>query len=162
MTPIRRRARRRKRREAALNGEVLPADPRRDGAFTSDGKFAPGNKLAVGNVGGSVRYTNTKFLTQTLISKLNELDKNTGKARYYKLVSQLIKNALDRDVAIEYVDKRGRKKTRKQFIPGDQKALEYIFDRLEGKPIQSVGLGPSGGSSSGKLTVIFEPIDEEL
>lgn len=138
--------------------EVLPPLPKEKGKSPNhiNGRFAPGHKAGIGNPGPSKR----NWMTQELISQLNELDPRTNKPKYGALVEQLIKNALDRYEMVEVITKRGIKKKVRQFVAGDQKALEYIFDRIEGRPKQNMGI--EGDDVGGKLTLIFEPIDREL
>ena len=70
--------------------------------------FKPGNKAAVGNRGPS----RPDFLTQTLISQLNEVDRTTGQPKKHLLVERLIARALD----------------------GDAQCMREIFNRVEGRP----------------------------
>ena len=134
-------------------GEILPAVRPAEGRHIN-GQFAKGNRLQDNPTGG-VR----KFMTQELISQLHEIDPRTNKMKFGILVEQLIKNATGYEFKKRVYDRKGKVRYIKIEIPSDQKAIEYIFDRLEGRPINSVGFGEGEG---GKLTIMFEPIDREL
>jgi hypothetical protein len=61
------------------------------------------------NPGPGTRY---RVLTQTLIAALHEVDIRKGKERIYLLVDKLIDRAI---------------------VDGDMEAIEYIFDRVDGR-----------------------------
>ena len=140
--------------------EVLPPQQslttRRSSDFVN-GRFAPGNRVGLGNPGPSPR---PKFLTQELISQLNELDVKSGKTKYGKIIENLIKNATGYVLKTKTTDEDGNVVIEEREIPHDLEAIRQIFDRLEGKPMQSVGLGV--GENTGKLTIVFESVDQEL
>jgi hypothetical protein len=89
------------------------------------GSFKKGNKAGIGNAGPGGRG---KFLTQALISQLNELDPKTKMMRAHKVVDALIKAASG----------------------GDVPAIKEIFDRIEGK----VPMGGNETSEPIKVTII--------
>lgn len=86
------------------------------------GTFAKGNKAAVGSGGPGSR---TKFLTEALISQLNELDPKTRKEKFHTLVAVLIRRAIKKE---------------------DAYAIKEIFDRVEGKPAQLIQGSGEGGA----------------
>jgi hypothetical protein len=73
--------------------------------------FEPGNKLAAG-----VDHSKRKFMTQALIAELNAVDPKTQQTRLRKIINKLLENAED----------------------GDNVAINAVFDRIEGKPKQSL------------------------
>lgn len=105
--------------KAATSGRAAPTGSSRPGAFQ------PGNRAAAAARGSK---HNTRFITQNLISQLNEViaspeaktpDEKRAKAEtIYWINKRLIKNALD----------------------GDNVAIKMIMDRVEGTPVQSVQL----------------------
>jgi hypothetical protein len=77
--------------------------------------FKKGNKAAAGHRPPALR---PDFLTQTLISQLNEVDKDTKSEVKHKLVAKLIELALGGDVV----------------------AIREVFDRVQGKPAQAMSI----------------------
>ena len=119
-------------------------------------RFGPGNKAAVGNPGP----TRLKPLTRALIKKIHDIDENTSKENIWTLVENLWKCAIGFKI-VRYEGK-GKDKVRiEEEIPPDLAALKYIWDRIEGTPVQSLGFDADGGSG-GKLTLVFEPIEKSL
>jgi hypothetical protein len=102
------------------------------------GQFEPGNKLSVGQPGP----WGNRFMSQALISVLNEMMVVPGKkpqtkeeiTRFRKIINRLV------DLGCE----------------GDMRAIEFIFDRVEGKVRQQVdisGLEKFAGITIMKNTV---------
>lgn len=105
-----------------------------------------GNQYAKGNPGP----TRLRPVTQAIISKLHEIDKNTGKEYIYSLVDELFKQAITR---------KFKEKGKVVEIIGDLGAIEMIMNRSDGKPVQGMSLE---GAGSGKVTIVFEPVEEKL
>lgn len=108
------------------------------------GQFQPGNKAAVGNPGPGKR----DFLTQVLISQLHEVDRSTGREKLHLLVERMLALALGFEFQV------GRKKY--QFPP-DGRMIKEVWDRVEGKAVQAVGVE----QGSGKITIVFEEPGDE-
>jgi hypothetical protein len=90
-------------------------------------KFKIGNQVSVGNAStGAAKAVRNRVLTQTLISKLHELDPKTGKEKYYTLIDKLYDLAIAKE--------------------GGLQAIMYIFDRVDGKIVQQVTLGDETGA----------------
>jgi hypothetical protein len=120
------------------------------------GQFKPGNQLAKGNPGPVRR----NFLTQELISQLNEIDPRTNKQKFGMVVEQLVRLATG-FVVKEYVYVKGKKtdKYTEREVAGDLPAIKYVFDRLEGSPVSAVSFD---AGADGKVTLVFEKADEKL
>lgn len=119
-------------------------------------RFGPGNKAAVGNPGP--HQGKTKFLTQALISQLNEYSKSRiitevklvkGKpvktyrydtetlTKIHLVIERLITNAID---------------------DGDMAAIKEIFDRVEGKVVQAV----EGTGDQNVINIRLIPGDDKI
>lgn len=155
--------------------------------------FKPGNKDAVGNKGAS----RPNFLTQALISQLNECNTRTNTKKLHMLAERLIALALGGEFVVDIVDRDGRRLNddnvgreasqieidlydvgRKKmvprigdpvrtktpdgarfitrYVPPDIAAIREVFDRVQGRAVQSVGFD----SQTGKVTLTFEKEDE--
>jgi len=104
----------------------------------SPSAFKKGNKVGVGNPGPS----RPSFLTQTLISQLNEIDRHTGKEKMHSIAERLIQLAMG-----------GRYKIGRKWynFPGELSAIKEVFDRVQGRPVQSVGFD----TDNGQVTLTF-------
>ena len=116
-----------------------PIKPATRGSFTKDDDRA--KKARAANNQSAYRDE----LVQIIISKLNEVEKESGKEYKYLLVDRLV--ALG--CGLEF--KIGKKTF--QYAP-DKGAIKELFDRLIGKPTQAVHHGVDGGK--GKVTLIFD------
>ena len=89
-----------------------------------------GNKFSVGHRAS----TRPDICTQTLISQLHEIDKDTKKEKLHLLCEQLIK------LALGYQIKRGDTIVE---VPPDIAAIREVIDRVQGRAPQAVELGRS-------------------
>ena len=97
------------------------------------GTFQRGNKAGVG-----VNKRRPDFLTQALISQLNEIDKSTGKAKIHMLAERLLCHALGGSYRIG---------DRMVEVDSGLHAIKEVFDRVQGKAPQSFTFeDPEGGS----------------
>src|SRR6267142_1676126 len=65
------------------------------------------------------RVTKGRLLTQALIAELSEIDPSTNMPKFRTIVRKLVERAVN---AVEV----------------DMETTEFIFDRVEGKPVQAV------------------------
>jgi hypothetical protein len=73
-------------------------------------------------------------MTMVLIQQLNEAEKKTNRAKMHIVVEKLVELAMEGGGAL--YDAKG--KLIKRY--GDLEAIKYLFDRLEGRPAQSMGI----------------------
>src|SRR5260221_11311193 len=90
-------------------------------------RFQPGNQLA------ARRITKGRFLTQSLISELNELDPAENMAKFRVMVRRLVERAIAPDA--------------------DFMAIKEIFDRVEGRSVQAMEVSGRDGRPAEVLTV---------
>lgn len=105
------------------------------------GQFQPGHKLS-GGARGPIGKLAKRFLTAAVIDRLQEVEKikggpAAGIMALHRLADVLVRNALG----------------------GDQHAINAVFDRVEGKPIQAVEL--SGRDGKAFVTISGEMSPEE-
>lgn len=92
-------------------------------------------------------------MTQILISKLNEVEKTSGKEYKYLLFDRLV--ALG--CGLEF--KIGKKTF--QYAP-DRGAIKEILDRLIGRPVQAHAMEGGEDGKGARLTIVFdEPGDAD-
>ncbi len=117
--------------------------------------FKKGNTIGIGNKGRG----NPSLITQELISVLNEMDKNTGKAKKYVLADKLVMLALGYKYKQKktVVDPEGKERTIEVEVEvqPDIIAIREVFDRAEGKAKQQVSIDSSHQQT---LRVEFEDI----
>jgi len=112
-------------------GVGTPAPVKRN----NPGDFKPGNRVAVGNDGGDPTNRRTRRLTQMLIAELGEVD--------------LVANANDPAAVRREVTKARRliqKLISRAVDDGDMDAIKYIFDRVDGKMMQPLGMSDDDGA----------------
>lgn len=118
-------------------------------------RFQKGNQYAVGNPGPSPR---TKFLTQELISQLNQTTKHATVITYWV-----------KDKRGKLVKKRALAENERTNIAhlisclianakeGDLTAIKEIFDRVEGRAVQAME-----NTGTSPITLHFYPEDERV
>jgi len=129
-----------KKASSPLSGEVLPPknvkhDSIRRGHDARTRVLAQGNK----------NHLRTE-LQQTLISVLNELDKETGKQKKYLLVDRLVTMAIGGTINI---------KGQRFVMEPNLQAMKEVMDRLVGKVAQQHKFGGGEGDEDGHVTLIF-------
>lgn len=107
-----------------------------------------GNKYAVGR-----SASRGKPVTQRIISKLNEVNKDTKKEYIADLVDELFRQALP----VKILEQMPDGTTKETFEPGDLSAIEMIMNRSDGKAVQ-----PITGAENGGLTVVFQSKDKNF
>lgn len=108
-------------------------------------RFQKGNQAAKGNPGP---WEKRKFLTQALISQLNEVDATTDKEIVHRIIAELIKHAVGFEVRTVRKDRSGKViETTVEQVPSSVIAIREIFDRVEGRSVAAVEArdGEGGG-----------------
>jgi len=98
------------------------------------GLFRPGNDAAVGNRG----RMHSTAMSQVLTSILNELDKETNKAKMYKLCGKLYDLAVGYSFKKKEITADGIEVIKEVVVQPDINAIREVFDRVEGKARQQV------------------------
>lgn len=107
-------------------------------------RFGKGNQAALG-----FKHDGRKLCTQQLKSILGEefreydaktktFGRGQGISNLRKLLENLVFNAT---------------------VNGDLEAIKEIFNRIDGRPVQSIGLDGDGAS---RVVLIFNPVDERV
>lgn len=112
-------------------------------------KPAPrGNQYAVGRDANRNRP-----VTQRIISKLNEVNKDTKREYIADLVDELFRQALP----VKILEVKPDGSTVETMEPGDLSAIEMIMNRSDGKSAQPITDAEGGG-----LTVVFQSKDKNF
>jgi hypothetical protein len=118
--------------------------------LATSGSFKPGHKINVGNPGPQ----RPSFLTQALISQLNEIDKNTGREKLHMLAERLLIHAFGGEYTIKVT---GRKNGKRIVVDGELSAIKEVFDRVQGRAVQGVAFDPGDGI----IHVHFDEADKD-
>ncbi len=116
--------------------------------------FQKGNQLAKGH--GQGRPPHPNFLTQALISQLNEVDKDTDKRKLHLLAERLLVLALGGVIEVHRRKPEGGRYIDYINVSPDLEAIKEVFNRVQGKAVTQVGFD----AGSGKVTIIFDKEDE--
>lgn len=114
-----------------------------------------GNRIAVGQPGPWERH---RQMTQVLISQLNEVDATTSKAVVHDIIAKLIRQARGYELKKYKIVSGKRVLVGIDEMPSDLGAIREIFDRLEGKPKQSVDVKSNGNTT---ITLILGSMTQE-
>jgi hypothetical protein len=110
-----------------------------NGRDTRSGKFLPGNTAAVGHRGIVSKQAQAR-VTSALVERLNKVNPDTGRKELADVVDKVVK------MARGYVERyrRGDREV-EVYFPPNERMIELIFDRLDGKAVQPVAMGGLNG-----------------